>query len=131
MRGILLFTILATALVTAAAPAVANHEASDCIPTASEPALALPGGGVFPVGQDEGPSVVRVGAYVYLEANGLDGLQRADDFATDEACGHGGDAHAYYWQEGVAPGAAEHHVGIYGLDDYEPAGSAGPGTGPV
>lgn len=123
---------LATALVTAAAPAVATHETSDCTPTASEPALALPGGGVFPVGQDEGPSVVRVGAYVYVEANGLDGLQRADDFATDEACGHGADAHAHYWQEGVPPLSGGQSVGVSGLHHYyEPGASAGPGTGPV
>lgn len=127
MRGALLPAILATALVAAAAPAVASHETSDCTPTASEPDLALPEAGVFTVGQEGGPSVAQVGAYVYLEANGVDGLQRADDFATDEACGHGGDTHAYYWQEA----SGEHSAGVYGLHHYVPDGSASPGTGPV
>ncbi len=65
-----------------AAAAVGQRGEGTCTPGMSSPSESL-GGDLF---------VAWGGMWVYDEANGLAGIQRGDDDATDDACGEWSDA---------------------------------------
>lgn len=89
--------LLALSLVSvafASATVGADHDSTDCEPTASEPTAEAEGLAVF-VDEVAGDNYL-FSIWVYQESNDLDGIQRDDSYTqdqslTDENCGHGPD----------------------------------------
>lgn len=94
--GIAITLGLALVLPALAGTTVASHEEGDCEVTSS-PTLVDAGGFALVSHEVEatvagqGPGPLLGGAGLYLEDNGLPGIQRADAFNEDENCGHGPD----------------------------------------
>lgn len=89
--------LLALSLVSvafASATVGADHETTDCTPTASEPTAEAEGLAVFV--DEVASNGYLFSIWVYQESNALDGIQREDSYTnaegqTDENCGHGPD----------------------------------------
>ncbi len=88
MKQAFILAVALTAALSVPMVATATHESSDCSPTASEADVEAEGYAVF---VDDHVLPDDVSVWIYQESNGLDGIQRGDSVATDEACGHGAD----------------------------------------
>lgn len=90
-------SLFSMALLTPAG--LATHVGSDCRVTSSPPTEEEGGVAIFAIAGTftvfNGPSRTDVptpgGGLVYIETNGLPGIQRSDGLQEDETCGHGPD----------------------------------------